>query len=144
MELDEVRAYASGWRVAWATRTGRWVATRIGGLSLGEKDPRRYALFANDLDDLVAQIDRQRTIDIERGNGTPMTNQISSWSSSYVPSGTPVRYLLDDTGSTDETIRLVLGDADQLELTVTRQTALAITASLDQAVHALAAPKDPA
>lgn len=127
MDLDEARAYAPGWRVAWAGRTGRWVATRIGGLSVAEGDRRRYALFAGDLDDLVAQIDRQRSI--EREDRTHMT--ISSWSSAYVPDGTPVRYLLDDTG---DTIRLVLGDADQVEISMTRAVARAITRNLDEAL----------
>lgn len=127
MDLDEARTYASGWRVAWATRTERWVATRIGGLALADGDRRRYALFAGDLDDLVAQIDDQRGID--REDSTLMT--ISSWSSAYVPDGTPVRYLLDDTG---DTIRLVLGDADQVEISMTRPIAQAITRNLDAAL----------
>lgn len=126
MELNEVRAYASGWRVAWAGRTGRWVATRIGGLAMGNGDRRRYALFAEDLDELVNQIDDQRGIEREE---TPMT--ISSWSSAYVPDGTPVRYLLDDTG---DTIRLVLGDADQVEIAMTRPVARAVTRSLAAAL----------
>lgn len=126
MELEEVKAYASGWRVAWATRTERWVATRIGGLTLAARDGRRYALFADDLDDLVIQIDRQRRID--RENGTPMT--ISSWSSAHAPDGTPVRHLLDDSGE----IRLVLGDADQVEISMTPRIARAIARTLDAAL----------
>lgn len=126
MELDEVKAYAPDWRVAWASRTQRWVATRIGGLTLATGDQRRYALFAYDLDDLVTQIDRQRGID--REDATPMT--ISSWSSAYVPNGTPVRHQLDETGE----IRLVLGDADQLEISMPPQVAQAITRTLRAAL----------
>ena len=55
---------------------------------------------------------------------------ISSWSSAYVPNGTPVRYQLDETGE----IRLVLGDADQVEISMPPQIAQAIARNLRAAL----------
>lgn len=142
MVPEEVRPLANGWRVAWASRTGRWVAVRVGGLALGEGDPRRYAVFADDPDDLADQLARQRLVDVSmRRRETQAMPHISSWSSAYVPTGTPVRYVLDpatDAGG-DPGIRLVLGDADQIEITMTGRTAADITARLDAAVRELTA-----
>ena len=137
---------AVGWRVAWARRAGRWVAVRVGGLRLRDGDARRYAVFADDPDELADRLARQWLIDVSmRRKETPNMSQhtgchISSWSSAYVPTGTPVRYLLDPSADADGDpgIRLLLGDADQIEITMTSGTAADITARLGDAVREIA------
>jgi hypothetical protein len=60
---------------------------------------------------------------------------LASWSAHRIPTGSPVRYVLDPQD--DAAIRLIIGEYDQVEVEMSPAVATAIVATLQEAARAI-------